>query len=152
MDEPEVKKCKRCGGTARYAHRHCKTCKDRQTAKYRAENPMKYKGLASAWYFKNAEKILEARKTTEARKRARKSTRQWEKNHPESKRAHDLVRYALRAGRLTKSACEVCGSLTAEAHHDDYSKPLDVRWLCKKHHHEHHRTHRAEILISPIKV
>jgi hypothetical protein len=32
----------------------------------------------------------------------------------------------------------VCGEPEAQAHHDDYAKPLDVRWLCNKHHREHH--------------
>ena len=41
---------------------------------------------------------------------------------------------ALRDGRLTRQPCEVCGSLRTEMHHDDYSRPLDVRWLCKVHH------------------
>jgi ribosomal protein S27AE len=40
---------------------------------------------------------------------------------------------------LIKQPCEVCGNLKAQAHHDDYSKPLQVRWLCQKHHTEHHQ-------------
>lgn len=46
------------------------------------------------------------------------------------------ARLATRA--LERKPCEVCGAAKAEAHHDDYSKPLDVRWLCKRHHAEVH--------------
>jgi hypothetical protein len=36
----------------------------------------------------------------------------------------------------------VCGNAATHAHHDDYSKPLEVRWLCRAHHSEHHTTER----------
>ena len=45
----------------------------------------------------------------------------------------------IKAGFLIKQPCEVCGVNKVDAHHDDYTKPLDVRWLCRKHHNEHHR-------------
>jgi hypothetical protein len=58
---------------------------------------------------------------------------------PAQKRAaNQAVSNAVRDGRLVRQPCEVCGAEKAEAHHDDYSKPLDVRWLCRKHHLEHH--------------
>ena len=43
--------------------------------------------------------------------------------------------YMLR-GKLIKENCEICGEEIVERHHDDYSKPLSVRWLCKNHHQE----------------
>ncbi len=46
--------------------------------------------------------------------------------------------HAITQGKLNRMPCEPCGG-KAEAHHDDYSKPLDVRWLCFKHHREWHR-------------
>ena len=45
-----------------------------------------------------------------------------------------LTNRAVKSGKLVRQPCEVCGVEPAEAHHDDYSKPLDVRWLCKSHH------------------
>ena len=47
---------------------------------------------------------------------------------------------AIQQGYLTRSPCEVCCTKEdVQAHHDDYNKPLDVRWLCRKHHQEHHK-------------
>jgi len=48
--------------------------------------------------------------------------------------------YALRAGKIKRQPCEVCGG-KAEGHHTDYSKPLDVKWLCRTHHRAAHRKH-----------
>lgn len=36
-------------------------------------------------------------------------------------------------GLLVPHPCEVCGA-SAQKHHEDYSRPLDVRWLCREHH------------------
>lgn len=45
----------------------------------------------------------------------------------------------LRRGKITKGNCSVCNSSdNVEAHHEDYSKPLEVTWLCRLHHLEHH--------------
>jgi hypothetical protein len=44
--------------------------------------------------------------------------------------ARETVRNAIKNGNLKKDPCEECGKLKAHAHHDDYSKPLNVRWLC----------------------
>lgn len=41
---------------------------------------------------------------------------------------------ALLRGALTRQSCEACGRAATHAHHDDYSKPLAVRWLCHSHH------------------
>jgi len=54
--------------------------------------------------------------------------------NPEKYKARMAVGNSIRAGKLTRLPCEVCGDPKSEAHHHDYSKPLDVRWLCFKHH------------------
>lgn len=59
-------------------------------------------------------------------------------------KAVTAVGNAIRLGKLTRQPCEKCGSTTrVEAHHDDYSKPLDVRWLCHIHHGEHHAARKT---------
>jgi hypothetical protein len=53
---------------------------------------------------------------------------------PEKNIARGAVNNAIRKGRLQRLPCEVCGVPKSEAHHTDYLKPLDVKWLCRKHH------------------
>lgn len=48
------------------------------------------------------------------------------------------VRRALASGKLVRMPCESCNSTQAQAHHDDYNKPLAVRWLCIRCHNEWH--------------
>lgn len=52
--------------------------------------------------------------------------------------ARDAVNNAVRDGRLVPQTCEVCGSEKVQAHHEDYSKPLEVMWLCFEHHRARH--------------
>src|SRR3990167_11210832 len=60
-----------------------------------------------------------------------------------SVRADKKVHYALALGRLVRQACEQCGEPKTDAHHDDYSKPLDVRWLCRSCHRIFHSELKA---------
>lgn len=55
---------------------------------------------------------------------------------PERNRAYSAVRYAIKTGRLIrKDNCENCGgSDHINFHHDDYSKPLEGKWLCASCH------------------
>ncbi len=57
---------------------------------------------------------------------------------PEKYLASYLTSNAIRDGRLIREPCEVCRGKKSEAHHEDYNKPLDVIWLCRKHHLERH--------------
>lgn len=54
-------------------------------------------------------------------------------------KARNDAGYAIRSGQLVKEPCEVCGATDVHAHHEDYSLPLAVRWLCPAHHGEIHR-------------
>lgn len=59
-------------------------------------------------------------------------------------KARGMTNYAIRKERLKRLPCEVCSEQKTEAHHDDYNKPLEVRWLCRKHHREFHTIKRRK--------
>lgn len=55
--------------------------------------------------------------------------------HPEAVKAHFTVMAAIRTGRLQPQPCQECGATKRpHAHHEDYSRPLEVTWLCERHH------------------
>lgn len=62
------------------------------------------------------------------------ATRKHRLRYPEKTRARGAVRRAVRNGTLIKHPCSVCGDDNSQAHHADYSKPLEVQWLCLRHH------------------
>lgn len=67
------------------------------------------------------------------------SKKRYAKRDPVKRKAREAVRHRIASGTIIRQPCERCGMQNAHAHHDDYSKPLEVRWLCVKHHAEVHR-------------
>jgi hypothetical protein len=61
-------------------------------------------------------------------------TIEWRKDNPDGYKAQTAVGNAIRDGKLIKQPCQVCRSEDVEGHHEDYSKPLEVEWLCSRHH------------------
>jgi transposase-like protein len=67
---------------------------------------------------------------------------------PQDKRVVTIVRKAIKSGCLIAKPCERCGASgkdrdgrnLVDAHHDDYNKPLDIRWLCGPCHREWHQS------------
>ena len=61
---------------------------------------------------------------------------------PIKTRAHAAVNYAVYKGRLKRpDNCEECGTVPQnilQGHHEDYSKPLNVEWLCGPCHAKRH--------------
>lgn len=53
--------------------------------------------------------------------------------------AKNAAREAMRHGVLFRKPCDDCGNVKSEAHHPDYSKPLEVDWLCRRCHMKRHR-------------
>jgi hypothetical protein len=94
----------------------------------------------------NAKAIGLIQRDLTARPRA---MRVYRERNPEKYAARKAYQNAVKRGDLIQSPCEVCGNPKAHGHHDDYSRPLEVRWLCHKHHLEVHGG-RYNPLLKPI--
>ena len=93
---------------------------------YRENNRGKVKKTNAAYYQKNKDKIV-----------AR--TKEYREQYPNKYKAHTAVNNAIQHGKLFSEGCECCGADdNTHAHHDDYLKPLDVRWLCSSCHRKWH--------------
>ena len=103
-------------------------CKECQKAydKGRADDPNRK--LARILYSKTEAGLI-------AGARAKKK---YIESNPVKRKAHAITGNAIKGKKLFKEPCEVCGSSVVHAHHDDYAKPLNIRWLCPTHHQEWH--------------
>jgi hypothetical protein len=134
-----LKTCFRCGNhkpiTEFYKHpqmadghlNKCKECNKRDV-KERYNSP---RGRKAILRYERARS-----QTPERRAMKLEYQKQARRRNPEKNVAHQKLAYAIRTGKLAPQPCEVCGA-KAEGHHDDYAKPLDVRWLCFRCHREH---------------
>jgi hypothetical protein len=94
------------------------------------------------WAIDHPERIRLAMRRADAKRAASKSARNhaYEARHRLEREAYSAVAAALDSGLLKREHCLICHSPRTEGHHDDYSKPLAVRWLCDPCHHMWHRT------------
>jgi hypothetical protein len=132
--------------------------------KWKESNPEKVKELADAYRLRDIERYRRNKTkyyithTKSERKRSleyqrnlkisspeelkeikRKATENWCNRNPEKVKAHTIFHKAIREGLLVRLPCIVCNNSESCGHHEDYSKPLEVTWLCHKHHMELHR-------------
>ncbi len=123
--------------------RICHRCGDRTTEFYSTGNVCKpcIRSSVRSNYRRNRAHYVaydKRRELTDSRRvdKSESMIRHRAKN-PEKYRARTAVGNALRDGKIERMPCE-CGETKVQAHHHDYSKPLEVTWLCVKCHWSHH--------------
>jgi hypothetical protein len=116
----------------------CKECKSvymkKYLIEYRKEEVDRYALLRRRHYLKR-------RNDPEFKKQSQKVNKSWRLKNKHKVSAWKKVQYALSIGKILKKPCRVCGKKSTHAHHKDYAKPLDVVWLCPKHHKLLHTGH-----------
>lgn len=157
-----MRRCSKCDvikeATEFYGRsRQCAECVRAYRREWSARHPGYSALKRKEWAEKNPERAREIERRKYERRKAKRPAkvprppaltmserkRRYEDKHPLKAEARKIYRYALRMGRLEKQPCEVCGEFEVDGHHDDYLKPLEVRWLCRKHHAEHHQKARG---------
>lgn len=137
-----MKTCKGCGEDKPLTEFHkntyrCKLCERARYAAYRLANLERLRA-----YDRDRSAEPERMSMTASLSLAYKM------NHPDRAAATSAVARALRSGELVKwPVCAVpdCECTSVQAHHPDYSRPLDVIWLCAPHHkHLHVMAKRLE--------
>lgn len=113
----------------------CKTCNKKDVSENRLANIEKYRAYDR-----------ERAKNPERAKSAAEISKIWRNSDSRITMCHNKVARAVRRGLLTRAPCSVCGNKNSLAHHESYSKPLDVVWLCQVHHKARHK----EMVISGI--
>ena len=120
----------------------CKNCTCKAVRKNRKKNIEHYKK-----YDKSRSNLphrikarVEYQKNNPDKFRAYK--KKWELNNPEKRNATITVNNHKRDGKLISKPCLICGDKNVQAHHEDYNKPLEIIWLCDKHHKELHKNRR----------
>jgi hypothetical protein len=117
----------------------CKECVKESANKYRQENLERvraYDRLRGSMPHRVAAR-REYQETEAYAESHMRANRKYLEAHPERNKARTAVGNAVRDGKLARLPCLICGS-AAEAHHPDYSRPLDVVWLCPRHHKQAH--------------
>lgn len=120
----------------------CRTCAKAYMKDWRQRRAKEIREYNKAYAVANPEWArLKSNKAYQRKKPAAKArVARWKEANPEKRQAHALVRKAVKSGELVKpSVCEDCDrSSRLDAHHHDYTKPLQVRWLCKWCHRKVH--------------
>lgn len=140
MSDGRIGKCKEC--TKKDVRENYRANIDKYKAyeKSRANLPHRVKARKEYAETHNGKKsYARAQRKYNKTKSCRDAKRRYIQKNPLKRAAHVACNNAIRDGRIKKFPCEICGKEKAQAHHDDYSKPLDVRWLCTKHHAEWHK-------------
>lgn len=107
-------------------HGECKDCTKARVKARARTNP-------------KVQKYERERSSTPARRQhLNQNAQRWNARNPQAYKAHYAVTNAVRDGRLKREPCLFCGGEKVHGHHRDYTKPLEVIWLCPKCHHRLH--------------
>jgi len=127
---------------------YCSVCKLKKDYLTRGSNYIRYDGVKIVYSLCSECNIAQIKKYREKPKQKQKIQNALYLDKKKNKK-HHLARWrlhsAIKKGAITRDPCEVCGEVKTEAHHEDYDKPLDVTWLCRRCHCAFHRKKKEKL-------
>lgn len=69
----------------------------------------------------------------------RAESKRWREAHVDQCKVNRKLQWAVLSGEIMRQPCIVCDNPKSHGHHEDYSKPFDVIWLCVTHHNLYHK-------------
>ncbi len=123
---------------------NCKACRIRRSIEVRRAKMAALSPVDRAKIFAKKASDRSARYAASPEMKFKKAI-QSKARYPQNKHkilARIAVKRALKSGALIREPCRNCAWPKTEGHHTDYSRPLDVIWLCTSCHRLEHSKER----------
>lgn len=123
----------------------CYSCKkyfQRKKVLIHVKKILKKSGVLRIYFvctYCNTLRLKKYRHTESGKFNSRKAVYKSIKKHIDKQKARWKLYRNIRSGKIIKPKSCVCGNSPVEGHHEDYSKPLEVKWLCRSCHSNLHR-------------
>lgn len=131
MADGHLNKCKECVKKRVSEHREDNVDRVRAYDRERGQDPVRKKRVIS-----NYRKRVS---TEDGRRQEWERKRLYSRRDKLKKTVRAITRRAITGGLILPKPCERCGNEDVQAHHEDYTKPLEIVWLCKLCHGQRHR-------------
>jgi len=141
--------CKGCisAHQKQYREANAELLRDKSRSQYLVHRDARRASMR-AYYLQNKERWYEyvrrRRSTKEGRLAKNQESAKWREANPEKYTAQYQLNNAIKLGKVERpGVCSLCGKASdrIHGHHPDYSKPLEVIWLCESCHKVVHAKH-----------
>lgn len=127
----------------------------RATRAWKKRNPEKVRDQKRRHDEKHRKEVRERFRKWREKNRAREvaTKTRWAKKNMAKVLVAQKLRYEVEVGAIERGTiCERCGEPAVHGHHHDYSKPLEVEWLCARCHSRAHHKRFDSAAIGGCKI
>jgi len=139
----DTKRCGKCGQVKPLSEFH-KSKRDGYRSRCKLCHREDCRDYAKTGYYNRYNREYEQRPEVKERRRVTKVAYRSRSDVRIKNMARWYTNHEIRAGRIKREPCALCGKKQAEAHHTNYNEPLLIVWLCADCHRTIHNTVKEE--------